>query len=73
MIVPIPTNIKPVVFQEITDEYTKSLNGFNINKSKDPHLKNIDSKELISLSDAIKKKLNSNKNFFLHNGDFNLN
>ena len=73
MIIPIPPNLKNVVYKEISDEYTKSLEGFNIDKSKYPHLKNIDSKELINVSESIKNTLDSKKNYYLHNGDFNLN
>jgi len=70
MIIPVPSNIIPTLYSEINDEYTKSLEGFNIDKSKYPDLKNLDAKELISLSEAIKTKLSSNKDFYLHNGDF---
>lgn len=72
LIVPVPERIKPVIFKEINEEFTKSLNGFNVDKTKFPHLKNIDSKELIQISDNIKKKLSANKDFYLHNDEFNL-
>ena len=73
MIIPVPNSIKPLVFKEIFDEYTKSLSGYNIDKSKYPNLKNIDAKELISISEKIKKKLSGDKNFFLQNDDFSIN
>ena len=72
LIVPIPQQLKPVIFKEINEEFTKSLDGFNVDKTKFPHLKNIDSKELVQISDNIKNKLSANKNFYLHNDDFNL-
>lgn len=73
MLIPIPENVEPNVFQEISDEYTKALEGFIVDKTKYPHLRNLDSKEVLTLSEAIKKKLSANKNFFLHGEDFNLN
>jgi len=62
---------KPFIIKELEDQYTKSLNGYRIDKNNYAHLKNIDPKELLDVSNAVKSSLNSNNDFYLHN-DYDL-
>lgn len=61
---------REIIVKELSDEFTRSLSGYNINKARYSHLNNIDQKELSDISNAIKNELNSNKNFYLR-GDYN--
>jgi hypothetical protein len=70
MISEVPEKERAIINKELEEEFSRSLTGFNINKGKYTHLKNIDPKELYDLSAKIKKELDSNDNFYLH-GDFN--
>ena len=67
MVVDVPTNEKHYVVRELEDEYTKSLNGYTIDKNNYMHLKNVDPKEIQEISNSVKNTLNSNNDFYLHN------
>jgi hypothetical protein len=54
------------IIRELEDELLQSLQGFTINKNKYTHLNNIDPKEMIEISNTIKKELDSNDKFYLH-------
>ena len=71
MIVNVPSNDKPYVMKELEDEYTKSLNGYTIDKSNYLHLKKVDPKEIQEISNSVKKTLRSNNDFYLHS-DYDL-
>jgi len=70
MIVEVPLEQRQIINREIEEEFSKSLAGYNINKAKFAHLKNLDPKELFEVSAKIKRELDSNDNFYLH-GDYN--
>ena len=57
------------IIRELEDEFLQSLQGFTINKNKYTHLNNIDPKEMIQISNNIKRELDSNDKFYLH-GDY---
>jgi predicted Rossmann fold nucleotide-binding protein DprA/Smf involved in DNA uptake len=71
MIVEVPTEEIELIKHEIEEEFTKSLEGYTINKNKYPHLRELDPKEINEISQSIKKDLLKNDKFYLH-GDFNL-
>ena len=60
-----------VIKKELEEEFTKSLEGYNINKNKYPHLRQLDPKEINDITKIIKNELNRNDKFYLH-GDFTL-
>ena len=62
---------KSNVKKEIEEEFTRSLEGYTVNKNKYPHLRGLDPKEVNEISSIIKHELNRNDKFYLH-GDFNL-
>jgi hypothetical protein len=70
MIVEVPLDQRQIINREIEEEFSKSLAGYNINKAKFAHLKDLDPKEMFDISARIKKELDSNDNFYLH-GDYN--
>ena len=53
-----PSNDKQVIFKEISDQNKKSTVNYEYKK-----LINFDKNEINSMSDSIKNKLNSDKNF----------
>lgn len=63
-------NEKQIVNQEIEEEFSRSLSGFTVDKSKYVHVNQLDPKELFDLTSNIKKKLDLQKDFYLH-GDYN--
>lgn len=71
MIVEVPGNEVGEIKKEIEEEFTRSLEGYTVNKNKYPHLRGLDPKEVNEISSIIKHELNRNDKFYLH-GDFNL-
>ena len=70
MMVEVPSDQRQIINREIEEEFSRSLSGYNINKAKFIHLKDLDPKEMFDVSAKIKKELDSNDNFYLH-GDYN--
>ncbi len=70
MIVEVPLDQRQIINNEIEEEFSKSLSGYNINKARFAHLKDLDPKEMFDVSARIKRELDSNDNFYLH-GDYN--
>jgi len=70
MIVEVPAEQRQLINQEIEEEFSKSLSGYNINKEKFVHLRELDPKEIFEVTGKIKKELDANDKFYLH-GDFN--
>ena len=54
-----------MIINEIKDEFTKSLMGYSVDKNKYPHLKDLDPKEIIDISNMINKQLDKNDQFYL--------
>lgn len=71
MIVEVPIEEIDLIKHEIEDEFTRSLEGYTVNKNKYPHLRELDPKEVNDISQIIKRDLIKNDKFYLH-GDFNL-
>jgi hypothetical protein len=71
LIVDVTPQEREIIIKQLEEEYTRSLEGYIINKNKYTDLNQLDSKELIEINKNIKQQLNNNKKFYLH-GDFNL-
>lgn len=71
MVIEVPPEEIDIIKRELEEEFTKSLEGYNINKNKYPHLRQLDPKEINDISKIIKNELNRNDKFYLH-GDFTL-
>jgi hypothetical protein len=61
---------REIIIKQLEEEYTRSLEGYIINKNKNIDLNQLDPKELIEINRNIKQQLNNNDKFYLH-GDFN--
>jgi hypothetical protein len=70
MVVEVPISERIIINKEIEDEFTKSLQGYTINKNKYSHLKIIDPNEMTNIANQIRMQLDRNEKFYLH-GDFN--
>lgn len=57
------------IIRELEDNFLQSLQGYTINKSKYSHMNSIDPKEMIEISNTIKRQLDMNEKFYLH-GDY---
>lgn len=70
VITEVPSNEREIINREIEEEFSNLLSGYNVNKAKYAHLRNIDPKELSDVANVIKQQLDTNDKFYLH-GDYN--
>jgi hypothetical protein len=69
LIVEVPMQERAVILKELEEEFSKSLAGFSVNKLQYPHVKELDPKEIVDVSNNIKRQLDANDKFYLH-GDY---
>ena len=54
-----------LINREIEEQFSKSLNGYKVEKGNYSHLNNIDPKELYSLQAKVRSELDKSGNFYL--------
>jgi hypothetical protein len=62
---------REVILKELEEEFSKSLAGMTVNQMQYSHLKELDPKEVLDITNNLKKQLELNDKFYLH-GDFNI-